>query len=436
MTIVCGTDLTEFGGQAAQAGAALASRLGVKLTLVHIIDELGAELTAASDQRDLYEPKHRMIREQAEQLAARFGIEVEQVVLPGIAPVKLVEVARAVGGHLLVLGARKEQRWALGSVAERVAQTSPIPVLVVREPASLEAWAEGDKALRAMVGVELAATSKAALRWASDLRAIGPCDLLVTQVVSPFGERLRLGISGTGTVAPGELPPELVEPLLRDLRVWAGDLPGAGKTTFAVKPGLGLVEAHLALLSSEASVDLLVVGTHQRTGIARFWQGSVSRGVLGRAACNVVCVPATGSEGAEHDVRSFRRVLIPTDFSALANRAIPVGYGLVAAGGVVHLLHVSTHQPGETDATLTQRLRSLVPPGAAARGVTTEIELTREDTACMGIWHASGRLGVDAICMATHGRAGISRTLLGSQAQEVVQRARIPVVLVPPEREG
>jgi nucleotide-binding universal stress UspA family protein len=36
--------------------------------------------------------------------------------------------------------------------------------------------------------------------------------------------------------------------------------------------------------------------------------------------------------------------------------------------------------------------------------------------------------------MATHGRSGVSRVLLGSQAEQVVQRSRQPVILVPPER--
>ena len=179
--------------------------------------------------------------------------------------------------------------------------------------------------------------------------------------------------------------------------------------------------------SAEADVDLLVVGTHQRSGLARFLRGSVAGGVLDQALCNVVCVPRLGTV-AERDIPTFRHVLIPTDFSALANQAIPVGYGLVAAGGVVHLLHVITQQPGEAEPTLERRLRALIPPGASARGVTTEIELAREDAAGMGIWHAVERLGADAVCMATHWRSGLSRVLLGSQAQELMQRARVPVL--------
>ena len=51
------------------------------------------------------------------------------------------------------------------------------------------------------------------------------------------------------------------------------------------------------------------------------------------------------------------------------------------------------------------------------------------------IAQAAGRIGVDAICMATHGRSGVAKLVLGSQAQEVMRRSRQPVVLVPPERD-
>ena len=437
MTIVSGTDFSENATQAALAAAALAKRLSLPLKLVHVIDELGAELAIARDQGGIYDPLRQRIRDQAMEIGTRFGIDVEPIVEPGFAYEKLVEIAVAHQANLIVVSSlsdRKQHGWLLGSVAERVAQTSPIPVLIVRESASIEAWARGERALRTMVGVEIASTSKAALRWAAEFRAIGRCDLLVTHVAWPFGEHFRLGIPSP--IPLDSIRPELQELLMRDLRAWAGDLPGDGETTFTVSPGWGCVDTHLALLATQANTDLLVVGTHQRAGSARLWQGSVSRGVLHHASCNVACVPRGRSAADEDVIATFRHVLIPTDFSPLANRAIPVGYGMVAPGGIVHLLHVVTRKPGEDDLDVTERLRALVPKGAAAKGVVTEVEVIQDENAWTGIWHAAGRLGVDAICMATHGRSGMPRVVLGSQAQEVMQRARQPVILVPPEREG
>lgn len=437
MTIVSGTDFSENATQAAMAAASLAKRLRLPLKLVHIIDELGAELPIAGDQSGIYDPLRQRLRDQAMEIGARYGIDVEPIAEPGFAYEKLIELAVAHRAHMIVvspLGERKQHRWLLGSVAERVAQMSPIPVLIVRDGAAIEAWANGDAVLRAMVGVEIGSTSKAALRWASDLRAMGRSNLIVAHVAWPLGEYLRLGIPGP--IPLDSLRPELRELLIRDLRAWAGDVPGIGEATFNVTSGLGRIDTQLTALAAEAQADLLVVGTHQRAGSARLWQGSVSRGVLHNASCNVVCVPRSGMDKDEDVIPTFRRVLVPTDFSTLANRAISVGYGMVTPGGIVHLLHVVTKKAGEDDLNVKDRLRALIPKGAAAKGVVTEVEIMQEENAWSGIWHAAGRLGVDAICMATHGRSGVPRVVLGSQAQEVLHRARQPVILVPPEREG
>ena len=434
MTIVCGTDFSERAAQAARAAGAIARRLAMPLWLVHVVDELGAELSMRDVYDPAFDPQRAKLQRQADELRADTGIEVEPILLLGSAHQQLVEVARAAHARLLVVsifGAESPLHLLPGSVAERVAQSSPVPVLAVRDGSSLEAWARGDRPLRIMVGVELAPTSKAALRWAAELRAKGGCELTIAQVAWPPVEHSRLGI---GSPMPlDHLVSEVQEILDRDLRSWAGALPGEGETRFVVSPGWGRVDTHLADLAAEAKADLLVVGTHRRAGPARLWQGSVSRGVLRNASTNVVCVPRGEASEEEQVIPTFRAVLVPTDFSPPANRAIPVAYGLVAPGGVVYLLHVDTREPGEDPADPQERLRALIPRGAAARGVATELEIATETSAWKGIWHAAGRLGVDAICMATHGRSGASEILLGSQAREVVQRARQPVLLVPPE---
>jgi nucleotide-binding universal stress UspA family protein len=434
MTIVCGIDFSERATQAARAAGAIARRFDEPLVLVHVLDELGAELAAKGVNDALFDPQRAKLRSQADELRTDTGADVEPILLLGSAPQRLVEAARATHARLLVvsvLGAETPHRRLLGSVAERVAQSSPVPVLVVRDGPSLRAWARGDEPLRIMVGVELSPTSKAALRWAAELRSRARCELTIAQIAWPPREHRRLGIPPPMPL--DHLVPEVRETLERDLRSWAGALPGEGETSFVVSHGWGRVDIHLADLAAEAKADLVVVGTHRRAGLARMWLGSVSRGVLHHALTNVVCVPRDAMRDEEQGIPTLRTVLVPTDFSPFANRAIPMAYGLIAPGGVVHLLHVVPREASGDHEDLKALMRALIPRGAAARGIATEIEIVAERSAWRGIWHIAGRLGVDAICMATHGRSGASELILGSQAREVVHRATQPVLLVPPE---
>jgi nucleotide-binding universal stress UspA family protein len=229
---------------------------------------------------------------QAESLHSRWGIEVEPVLLYGVAHEALLELALGARASLLVLsslGSKKQLHWLLGSVAERVAQSSTIPVLVVRDGVSFEAWASGAGALKVMVGTDLGASSLVALRWVEELRLVLPCDVCIAHIAWPIAEHARLGIKGP--VELEGLRPELRARLEVELKAWAGVLAGGGEVTFVVSAGWGRVDSHLAQLADQAHVDLLVVGTHQRAWAARAWQGSVSRGALHLASSNVACVP-------------------------------------------------------------------------------------------------------------------------------------------------
>jgi nucleotide-binding universal stress UspA family protein len=57
-------------------------------------------------------------------------------------------------------------------------------------------------------------------------------------------------------------------------------------------------------------------------------------------------------------------------------------------------------------------------------------------TPWLAIWQHAGRCGADLICMSTHSRDAAASLVLGSQAQAILQHARVPVMLVPPDRES
>jgi len=292
MSVLCGTDFSGSAGAAARVAAAIATGLGLPLKLVHVIEIRGAERPGSGARDDLAHERLRRLQEEAGGLRTGFGLEIEVLTEYGVADEVLVALASRFDARLLVLGSlgeRRQQLWLLGSVAERVAQASPVPVLVVRDGAGLEAWAGGLGTLRVAVGVEKTPASEAAVQWTRGLRAIGPCEIMMVQIVWPAEEHHRMGVP---TPIPlDHLRPEVERELLRELGQWAGDDGGPGETSFVVRPGWGRADRHLTQLAAESDVDLLVVGTHQRAGIARLWQGSVSRGALHAAPMSVACVP-------------------------------------------------------------------------------------------------------------------------------------------------
>lgn len=271
--IVCGTDFSDCSDHATRAAAAIAQRLGRPLVLVH---------AGAEDARARLESE-----------AKRLAVPAQIELATGSPDQAVLGVAARLDSNLVVvgsLGSRKQGRWRLGSVAERVAQASKCPVLVVRDGAGFEAWARQERPLRIVVAVEPTPIAKGALDFAESLRAIGSCDTSLLQVVWPAEEQKRAGLSGP--VPLDHLRPELEEKLLAELRQWAGGV----EAEHLVKPGWGRVDVHVTKLADELKADLIIVGTNQRAGIARIWQGSVSRGILAEAHISVACVPLGRSQ--------------------------------------------------------------------------------------------------------------------------------------------
>ena len=416
--ILCGTDLSVAGEAVLQAAAALARKRDEELLLATVL-ETGASAESVVEER---------LAKDAAKLRQAFDIRVQTRVVRGAPERVLLALADEHAASLIVVGAEggSKRSRRLGSVAESLCQSARIPVFVVRKAEALVSWAAGQQPLQVLLASGVGETSRYAL---SAIAEWPDLKLTIAHVAWPYGEHYRLGISGPMPL--DELRPEVHRQLLGELERWAKQVPMRSPVQFSVTPGFGRVDSHLAQLAREQAADLLVVGTHQRNLAARLWHGSVSRNVIQEASCNILCVPQRAL--VPRSVTPPSVIVVPTDFSALADRAVPVAYSLLANGGRVHLVYVAGPEEEGARESLEANLRARVPH--SAQGIQSEIEVLRGDSAWEPIWQFAERVGADLICMGTHSRRPASRAVLGSQAQTLLQRSRIPVVLVPPDRE-
>ncbi len=427
-TIVCGTDFSIHAKEAANAAAALARRTGATLVLVHAYDP-----AAAPHDPILFRAASARAEQQLATETRRLrdsGIRIEEQFLTGVPAAALSEtVNRRQAGLLIVssLGVIAPRRFVVPSVAQGAAENSAVPTLVVRQAAPFENWAKGISPLKVFVAYDLSSTADSALQWARMLREIGPCEFTVAFTPYPPQESWRLGIGEH--LYMDALPPEIHRVINCDLKERIGEILGLDEVKIRIEAAWGRPDPVLLSLAREAEADLIVVGTHQRHGFGRFWLGSVSRGILRAAPCSVAVVPRAHITGeGVQQIPSIRRVVVTTDFSELGNRAIPHAYSLLPAGGTVCLVHVEV--PDTVSDPSDARLRSLIPPETENRGIATVLDVVQSHRFADAICQAAERFDADVLCIASHGRSGISKTFMGSIAQEVMARSSRPVLVV------
>jgi nucleotide-binding universal stress UspA family protein len=286
----------------------------------------------------------------------------------------------------------------------------------------------------------------ATLRFVAGLRRAAPADVTFVHLYWPIGEYERLGLPGRRELF--EADPDVVRNLEPALRAKLAGVAGLGEVSLDVRPAWGEPASNLLVAVEEREADLLVVGAHERQGLSRLVSGSIARRLARQSRyVPVAIVPAEPPVAAKPaTVPSIRTVLAVTDRSALGDAAIAHAYGLLRGrGGFVELCHVHERalpsptyaydRPEQrlTDierARLSEDLRALIPAEATELGITTRVTIVDGGKPAEAIVQASERLAVDVIVMASHGRGGLARALMGSVAQEVVQRARRPVFIV------
>jgi nucleotide-binding universal stress UspA family protein len=428
---VCGTDLSERSRPALAAAAAIARRLQAPLWLVHVLS--GEELLERDCRERLLAAARSRLEEESERVAASAVAGVKRRVLVGHPVRELLAFGESEHATLVVVssqGHAASPLYRVGGTSERVALESAQPVLVVRDAAPFEAWARGDRPLRVLVGVDFNASSLSAVRWIKALCRAGPCEVLFGHLYDGVDVVRRYGRGGMGSLV--EPDPEVERLLERDVAAIVGEVADAGQVRFRMHLALGRLADHLVSLADAERADLVVVGTHHRPGPARLW--SVSNGVLHLARTSVATVPTSpGTLLGPEGLPEVKRVLVASDLSETSGWAVSFAYALLGRrGGDVHLLHVAHAPQAEpaADGELAARLRALAPRAAEREGIATHVEIAHGG-AVAEICAAAERLGVDVVCLGSHGEPILKR-LLGSVVAGVLRESTRPVLVVRP----
>jgi nucleotide-binding universal stress UspA family protein len=190
--------------------------------------------------------------------------------------------------------------------------------------------------------------------------------------------------------------------------------------------------------------------THGRGGLERAWLGSVADALVRCCSVPILLLRPGESTPDIAQVPQFKRILIPLDGSALAEQILAPALEL---GGLAHaeytLLravepfvlvgYAPVAQASRLDLKLTQeglaeaqRYLDRVAERLRAAGRPPRTRALLAEQSAAAILDEARRQDADLIAMATHGRSGLARLLLGSVADKVLRGATLPVLMVRP----
>ncbi|MEZ4570128.1 MAG: universal stress protein [Thermomicrobiales bacterium] len=288
---------------------------------------------------------------------------------------------------------------------------------------------------RIVVPLDHSDVSEAALPLAADLARRRGIPMVLVHVLemSPEFTAYVHGVSEADALI------ELEQSSQQYLNRLAGDIEGVEVSTIVLRgqPARRLVE-----YVDDLDDSLVVMSSHGRSGFRQLLLGSVTARVVQVSSAPVIVVRAS-EEGSDIQIpKQIRRVLVPLDGSAFAEHALHAVYELVTRKDVeIHLVRVpevvaypSTMYGAasyETVDTYMQAMRTeseeyLVRKSEELKehqgSVSWEV---RDGATSTAILEAAKDFNADLIAIASHGRTGFRRFLLGSVAEQV-----------PPPRDG
>ena len=263
--------------------------------------------------------------------------------------------------------------------------------------------------------------------------------------------RLALVRAALDHTFPGTDPTEKQTAVMREAEAYLEQMAGRiAARDLPIDTGVsygGAVEGIL-LEADIRHADLILIATHGRSGLGRWVYGSIAEAVLARATVPVLLVRAWDQPPGAAPFGDQPRILVPLDGSPFAEEALPAALSMARAlKGRLVLLHAVS--PAETTALPEQGLLGVQATAAEREAAAHQYlvgllgslagervqaqPVVRAGLPAGAIAEVVREYGVTLVAMATHGRTGLPRLVMGSVADTVLRRSNLPLLLVRPQ---
>ncbi|RJQ14722.1 MAG: universal stress protein [Nitrospiraceae bacterium] len=285
--LLLSTDGSEFCEGAVREAIKLAKTCSSKLLAVSVIETNPEYETIAPQLVEKAEKATRSHLEAVKDRAAKEGVDCEIIPRQGEEPYKyVIEEAGKNKVDMIIMGRRGRtglKRLMMGSETAKAIGHAPCNVLVVPRAAKIEfnrivVATDGSKyseaAVREAVGIAKRCGSTLIAVTVMPSEAASPFDIVHTEMMKE-------------TIVEKEL--KMAECIIKELKE-ASEKEGVAATglIYSGKPFEAIINT-----AKEKMADLIVVGSHGRTGIDRLLMGSVTERVIGLSDCSVLVVKAS-----------------------------------------------------------------------------------------------------------------------------------------------
>jgi nucleotide-binding universal stress UspA family protein len=233
---------------------------------------------------------------------------------------------------------------------------------------------------------------------------------------------------------------------MSELYALAAECRAMSKAVVTVDLHAGPIAEVLEGYASRHGVDLIVISTHGRSGIARLSLGSVTDSLIRHTTIPVLVVKPPTSYLNPRVSEAFKRIIVPLDGSVLAEQILPRVVALAkledAEITLLNVLIPQSHSQKETadpslpwwdkDISVAKKYLFHIAGGLRRNGVAVTTDIVIGENVANAIGDFAARERADLIAIATHGRGGLARMLRGSVASAVMHSARTSMLVLRP----